>query len=530
MTFETNNIMRRYIINQVKISEKETEKARKLAEKQASIPLGKRITYLFTRTSTSLYIDDDSIKLLRVKKDRIEEWSTMPVQQGLIEHGVILNPEIIADGINTLLQQLKTVNKNKIRVCLTGLNCLTKVITIPTVPQSTMDEAVRREAERELPMPLNEVYLSWQVIQHSDQKSQIYLIAQSRIVVDALMETLRLAEIKPYILGLVPFSLARIANEKTCMIIDVKPSEADLTIVEAGIPTLLRSLPFARNKSTTEKLPILLEEIKRNLKFYGSKSKGKEIISGLPVFVTGEFDGNVNLIEAVSRELKYEASPLSTPMIYPAGFNALNYMANIGMLTDGAIKDGEIDSATFIDVNLLPQVYRTQLPFKLSAGFTTIIILALLIGFIVFHITNIMADMRVKQVEVATVNNVLEEITLAREQQLTMISELNSNILDSQKLRDSLTKTITMLADERTDIESIMFLIEQGFITRGQLETFNYAGGSLKLSGILPLEEDVLSYISELGAIYPPSQITILDMTRGDDNLIHFNLNVNIRG
>jgi len=115
------------------------------------------------RKVVTLYIDDTSIRLLITDGKSIKERAHSPLEPGLVEGGVVTKEEEVAARIIQLLKD-RQVHTKKVNVGLSGLHSLTLVIQLPELPESMLAEAVMREASKVLPVPLEQLYLTWKAI------------------------------------------------------------------------------------------------------------------------------------------------------------------------------------------------------------------------------------------------------------------------------------------------------------------------------------------------------------------------------
>ena len=108
----------------------------------------------------TLYIEDTDIKLVITKGNQVEKWASLLLEPSLVRDGVILDEDLVANSIKTLLE-LGGVTKKKVIVGLSGLNSIFRIISLPELPQALLPEAVENEAGRVIPVPLEQVYLSY---------------------------------------------------------------------------------------------------------------------------------------------------------------------------------------------------------------------------------------------------------------------------------------------------------------------------------------------------------------------------------
>src|SRR4030067_2280486 len=95
----------------------------------------------------SLYIEDTEIKLLVTNDNQAEKWASMMLDAGLVNEGVILDENRVAESIKQLFK-LQGVTETRVAVGISGLNSVFRVISIPEVPKGLLPEAVSNEASR----------------------------------------------------------------------------------------------------------------------------------------------------------------------------------------------------------------------------------------------------------------------------------------------------------------------------------------------------------------------------------------------
>ena len=200
-------------------------------------------------------------------------------------------------------------------------------------------------------------------------------------------KTLKMARIKPYFFDLAPLALSRLTDERLSVIADIRVSEADIVVVENGVPSIIRGIPFPPGGSVEAKLAILIEELQRIIKFYSSKKATRHSDSSLSVFITGGLSGNGELAGVLSERLGHDVVSLDSPLVSTDNFESENYMVNIGSVVRQINHVSGTDSS--VDVNLLPEIYRAKrtAPAKLAA-ITLGMIAAVLFVFMVLQTLN----------------------------------------------------------------------------------------------------------------------------------------------
>ncbi len=120
---------------------------------------------------TTLYIDDTSIRLMVIRGKRISKLAEASLDRGLDDLNAQDAQAELAAKIKHLLKTHK-VNEKKVVVGVSGLRCLSRPTVLPYLPKTMLDEAMIREAKRVLPVPPEQLHISWQVLSTSQGKMQ----------------------------------------------------------------------------------------------------------------------------------------------------------------------------------------------------------------------------------------------------------------------------------------------------------------------------------------------------------------------
>ncbi len=279
-----------------------------------------------TKNIVTLYIDDTNLRLMVTRGRQIKKCAELPLNLGSAKLSDNIKEAELAAKIKQLFKSQKIRGK-KVIVGLNGLHCLTRPITLPQLPRVMLAEAVMREAKRILPVPTDQLYISWQIIGTTEDKIQVFLAAIPCRTADAVLKILRQGGLKPYLVDLKPLALARIARESTAVIVDVQTTEFDIVIMSDGIPQPIRTVLFPSKKlSQQEKLLTIKDELQRTIEFFNSNNPEKPLTSNVPILVSGELAKEPELRDALSNELGYPLLPLSSPLNWvialPANINA----------------------------------------------------------------------------------------------------------------------------------------------------------------------------------------------------------------
>jgi type IV pilus assembly protein PilM len=285
---------------------------------------------------------------------RIARLAEMPMESDLTAVDSKEKEAELSKKIQHLLKFNK-IGKRKVILGVSGLHCLTRPIVLPELPRAMLGEAVIREAKRILPMPLEQLYLSWQVISVTGGKTNIYLVALPRQIADMVIRVINHAGCKPYLMDIKPLALARLSTEATAVILDVQPKEFDIVMMVNGIPQPVRTIAFPQEAlPLQEKFNIVKEDLKRTLEFIKAKTEEKQITPDTTLFVSGELTEHPELYQPAAAELGLKVAKLASPLKYLKYLEPAPYMVNAGL----ALKEmPKISRPLLPDFNTLPIPY-----------------------------------------------------------------------------------------------------------------------------------------------------------------------------
>jgi len=443
----------------------------------------------------TLYIDDTSIRLLVATNREIKKWAEMPLQAGMVKDGVIIEETEVAAKIKALLQSEK-VGAKKVVTGLSGRHCLARLITLPRLPKSLLSEAVRREAERLLPVSLDQLYLSWQVIPGSKKETNIFLIAFPRNAADALTKTLKQAGLDPYLIDIKPLALARVVDKTTAIIVDVQPTEIDIAVIVDRIPQLIRNIPLPSERQSQQKiLTVVKEELDRTIKFYNSSHEEQPLDPEAPLLMSGdvvkESEGGATLVG----RLDSFAEPLLSPLKYHRALPPSQYMINVGLVLKEAPLPAKKARGSLVNLNALPQVYMPQSRSLSQILFVPGIVIALsLLAYPIILVQNTAAD-------TASLRNQLNVTNMRYTQTQTqkkIITELKAKVEGIDKTRERYTCALEHFEQRHEVVNNDLPTATSGLSSSLDLSNMAHNTNQLSISGVATDETLILDYADKL--------------------------------
>jgi len=475
----------------------------------------------------TLYIDDISLRLVVTRGDKIKEWAYLPLEQGLIVNNVITNESELATRIKQLFK-IQNIRRRKIVVGLSGRHCLSRPITLPQLPKEMLDEAVRREARRVLPLSLEQLYLSWQTIPAPEGQSRVFLVALPCVTVDALVESLRQAGLEASFMGIKPLLLARTVKEDTAIIIDVQSTEFDVIIIVNGVPQTIRTVAFPEGELSSEnKMEIISNELDRAINFYNTYNPDDSLSTEVPIFTSGELSDGINLHQALSDSTEHPVLPMQSPFACPEGFNLDLYRANMGLALH-QLKEGIEAGPSLVTLNSLPLHYQTK-----SVSLSNILVLPGAVVAICLLIFLIMMN-QIAAKDISSTHAKVDATKQALQQRLSQtqglsgeIKELESRIAEVEKSSSAYQAALDSMKTQNFRINGDLSVLEQSLPNTINLSRISHTGSALEVTGKARSEKDVLEYFMNLESSNLFGEIVITKMIRVKDGGMDFTLSIN---
>jgi type IV pilus assembly protein PilM len=461
---------------------------------------------------TTLFIRDTSISLLVMKGRQVEKWASLPLEPGLMSHGLIVDEPQVADKVKQIFKETGAKTNNVI-TALSGHDSLYRIITLPELPEAILPEAVKREVKRTIPTPLEEVYFSYQRIPAPKGENRIFLAAFPRNLTDAMVRTLHQAGVRPRLLDLAPLALCRIPNEPQAIIVNARLEHVDIIVIADRLPQVIRrvSLPGEAAESLEEKLPLMAEEFNRTVAFYNSSHLEKPLDSTVPVFICGDLAEKPESWPSVVSRAGYSVSSLPSPVETPEGFNPNEFMVNIGLALKELLPVKGEANFSLVNFNALPEAYvpprfsiaRVLVPVGVVIGIGLII-------FGVIFVQNNRANTEALSSELALVKN---SVT----QKQSEIATLRAQVGSLEAIAGELDARITTMERARATIHEDVTQIVKLASEKVSLSSVNHGGSSVTVSGTASSENAIFSYALALRSGGRFSRVWISSITESED-------------
>jgi Tfp pilus assembly PilM family ATPase len=433
----------------------------------------------------TLDIEDNAVKIVTFKGNNVVNAIEEPLEPGLVKDGVVLNPGAVGQIIADTVKAHGITEKNVI-ASVSGIGSIYRVARLPKLSGDIMSGAIKQEMSRLIPVPLDDLYTSWQIIPADTQEVIVPIIAIPKENIDFTLSAIKEAGLNARVIDVKPLVIARVADETTAVMINVQPNGFDIVIVVDSIPQFIRSLPFSDEaKSLTEKARELGEELERTVNFYNSSDPAQNIPDDIDKFVSGP------LKDIVKQNLNHSIKSVPELLLYPDGFNADSFVPNLGLaLKQSKIKDFPIK----LNLNVIPAAY---LPKPLSLihliSWVFIVFAAIIIIFNIIGLQQVIGENNRLQSKINTLNAQIE----IRSGDIPELDALRSQLANIEKQQSDMQLMIATVDTMRDSINSELNTITGTVTGNIDLTTITYAD-YWSVKGNAPDPYKIINYVFSL--------------------------------
>jgi type IV pilus assembly protein PilM len=448
--------------------------------------------------TVTLYVDDTSVRMLVLDGQRVKKWAQTDLEPGLIKGGVVTVEGEVGNKIKQLLQE-NDVRAKWVILGFSGIHSLTRPASLPILPRNMLPEAVAREARRVLPVPLDQLYLSWRLAPSPKGKIHIFMAATPRKAADSLVKTLRIAGLTVRQMAIKPLALTKLVPENTAILIDVQPDEFDIVILNNGVPQPIRTVTFPNTElNWDKKLEMITSDVNRTIKFFDTNNPEKPLTAEVSVYASGELMSQPELLQNLGTVLGRAVVPLQPTLKGPEQIDLSRYLVNVALSVKSAPMLRE-PSFAVASLNMLPAPYQ---PKPISTTKLIGIPCGVAVVGVLVPMVLMMQDASANILALQSQVDKMNEITAQKTEEKTMLTK---NIADLQKQSDA-TKTayenLKLSLDKLTssqeivngDLQLVLNLKPEAV----EISSITQADGGLSIQGKAPTQAEVLAYARDL--------------------------------
>jgi type IV pilus assembly protein PilM len=215
-----------------------------------------------------LDIGSHNIKLVQLRRAQNNKYqivafgSASSTSKGLLSEAES-DLTALAEIIKKLHQETGVKTKN-VAAALPQDQIFTRVVTFPPLTEEELESALKWEAEQYVPVPLEEVTLTYEIIEKikedNKEKIEVLLAAAPKNLIDKTIKILKVAGFNPVSLEMEMTAIARSfvsSSSQTILIVDLGAKATDLAVVDAGRVIFVHSI-FTAGEALTRAVSLEL--------------------------------------------------------------------------------------------------------------------------------------------------------------------------------------------------------------------------------------------------------------------------------
>jgi hypothetical protein len=275
----------------------------------------------------TLHVEPDALRGLVAQGKKVLRWHVEPLPADTIQSNAVARPEALARVV-TQMREVLEVGTREVAFAFPHARAIQRVLTLPELPEKLRDEAVRREARREFPLPLAELYFTWTPLTATGQL-RIFAVGIPRTAVESYVAALHKAKIRPHAMDIKTLTLARAVNHENVIILDVEPGGCRIFFIHNFVPCIARSVSLPQQGDPSAQATHMMGEIQRVLDFCESNDMASPHASPR-LCLTGTSDRRIRLADLLAK--RWTVVEPNVPLDLPERFPLYAYLSNIGLV------------------------------------------------------------------------------------------------------------------------------------------------------------------------------------------------------
>lgn len=163
------------------------------------------------------------------KKRTVTGYGFANFESSAIIDGVIVNPEALAKAAQALFENnlIGSIDTRRVALAIPAARTYNRSVQLPKLSRKELNEAVRLEAEQYIPIPLDDMYLDYDIIWETKDELELLVVAVPKKIVDSYVMLTRL-------LGLEVAAIETTIGSGTRLFIQAEESSVPTVLIDFG--------------------------------------------------------------------------------------------------------------------------------------------------------------------------------------------------------------------------------------------------------------------------------------------------------
>jgi type IV pilus assembly protein PilM len=232
-----------------------------------------------------LDISQTGIKVMAVdsKKWLVTGYGAVDLDPTKVQKSLESNDAYLSENIRALIND-KLIGHLPSNQAILGIptgRTFSRTFTIPTKNESTLPDAVEIEVDQYIPIPMESLYIDYEIIERTKDQLTVIMSAVPKILVDSCMNAVKLAGLQPIMVEPGINAVARVLESTEeghlpTLIVDIGPASTDIAVLDGSAIRISGGLGIGGNTFTLDiakKLGVALENA-HQLKVLNGLSSG----------------------------------------------------------------------------------------------------------------------------------------------------------------------------------------------------------------------------------------------------------------
>jgi type IV pilus assembly protein PilM len=180
----------------------------------------------------------------------LSKFGTIDIAPGIIEEGMVKDPEAAAAAINELFKTYNIRDQN-VAISIGGYSVIVKKISVQTMSEDQLQDTIQFEAEQYIPFDINDVNLDFQILGENEQNPNqmtVLLVAAKKDMIEDYINLVHRAGLNPCLIDVDAFALQNIyeicydTEDENVALIDIGASKTSLNILRGNSSVFMRDV------------------------------------------------------------------------------------------------------------------------------------------------------------------------------------------------------------------------------------------------------------------------------------------------
>lgn len=176
------------------------------------------------------------------KKPAIQGYGVVSFNPAFIQEGVVTDIEGLAKAAKKLFAEdmIGKINTRRVAVTMPVARTFNRAMSLPKLAKNDLDQAVRLEAEQYIPMPIDELYLDYEITSQTNKEIELLVVAVPKKIVDSYVAFLQVVGLEPVAFETTIAASARLVSQAEqsdipTVLIDLGSLSTDITIYDQAL-------------------------------------------------------------------------------------------------------------------------------------------------------------------------------------------------------------------------------------------------------------------------------------------------------